>query len=678
MAETGVAPTDGNRDTPDDIDDLPEIIPRSRSDLSLERIIRIMLYTLGIVTVVWHLYYAYSGQMPRSQHSNIHLGLLLSAFYLSDLDFSRQGTRERLKNVVSAGLVIIIAATTAYVHIHYWRWLREAREQLIYTNTDLIVGAIIILITIHATWKAYGKLLGLVTIFAIVYGYAGPLFPGILNHGGFSFETIIYSNSVALNGVYGFLLGVGATWVVIFIFFAGIVESYGGMEYAIEVGKSIGSRVSSGIPQTAVIASMLMGSITGSSAANVATTGSFTIPLMQNNKIGDKYAAAIESIASTGGQILPPVMGSAAFLMADIIGVSFVDIIQAAIIPALLFYIGMAFTVHLSANRHGWLLREDDIRGVSEEDGDGVVEMLISTAPYTLPLAVLIYTLVVLRWDPMSAGMYAILTVVPAALFRDFILDGSSTRTIRIWGRRTIEGCKIGVVNMAPLTAVLASLGIVIQIITQTGFALSFSLQMIALAGGVFLAVLALAMLASILFGLGMPTPAAYVVVAVLTAPGLVRLGLGDITAHMFVFYYALLSTITPPVALSCAVACGIAGATFWNVCKETMRLGLFAFLIPWIFVFNESLIYWDGAMTALVFVTASVGIISVIIALVGYDFRTDLGYPTRAAYMAVGLGICFLSNTMFKLGLSAVLIVWLIAIVSGSAPTLETVRTSR
>lgn len=678
MAGTGASPTSSDEDTPDSIDDLPEILPRSRSDLSLERGVRILLYTLGIVTVLWHLYYSYSGRMPRSQHSNIHLGLLLSAFYLADLNFSREGVRGHLNNVVSAGLLVTIAATTVYVHANYWRWLREAREQLLYTNTDIIVGAIIILITIHATWKAYGKLLGLVTVFAIFYGYAGPLFPGILNHGGFSLETIVYSNSVALNGVYGFLLGVGATWVVIFIFFAGIVESYGGMEYVIKIGKSVGSRVSSGIPQTAVIASMLMGSITGSSAANVATTGSFTIPLMQNNKISDKYAASIESIASTGGQILPPVMGSAAFLMADIIGVSFVDIIQAAIIPALLFYIGMAFTVHLSANRHGWLLQGDDIRDISEEDKVGVVETLISTAPYTLPLVVLIYTLVVLRWDPMSAGMYAILTVVLAALLRDFILDGSSTETIRIWGRRTIEGCKIGVVNMAPLTAVLASLGIVIRIITQTGFALSFSLRMISLAGGVFLAVLALAMLASVLFGLGMPTPAAYVVVAVLTAPGLVRLGLGDITAHMFVFYYALLSTITPPVALSCAVACGIAGANFWDVCKETMRLGLFAFLIPWIFVFNESLIYWDGVTTALMFVTASVGIISVIISLVGYDFRANLGYPTRVAYMALGLGICFLPNTMVKLSLSAVLVVWLLIVVNGSAPTLETVRTSR
>ncbi|WP_174811739.1 TRAP transporter permease [Salinadaptatus halalkaliphilus] len=661
-----------------DLDDLPEIIPRSADDLSLERLVRIALYTLGVVTVIWHLYYASSGRMPRSQHANIHLGLMLTAFYLAALNFSPDDIRERLDNVVSAGLLVTIVACTAYVHIHYWRWLRQAREQYIYTNVDLLVGAVIMVITIHATWKAYGKLLGLVTVAAIGYGYFGPMFPGILNHGGFDLETIIYSNSVALNGVYGFLLGVGATWVVIFILFAGIIESYGGMDYVIKLGRTIGSRISSGIPQVAVVSSMLMGSITGSSAANVATTGSFTIPLMQDNKIEDKYAASIESIASTGGQILPPVMGSAAFLMADIIGVAFADIIVAALLPALLFYVGMAFIVHLSAHRYGWLMDEDEFDAIPEEERMGVLETLISTAPYTIPLVILIYTLVALRWDPMTAGMWAILSLIPAALVRDLILDRPSTHTVKIWGRRTIEGCKIGVVNMAPLTAVLASLGIVIQIITQTGFALDFSLRMVSIAGGVFIAVLFLAMVASILFGLGMPTPAAYVVVAVLTAPGLIQLGVGEITAHMFVFYFALLSTITPPVALSCAVACGIAGASFWDVCKETVRLGLFAFLIPWVFIINEPLIYWEGTTTALLFVTTSVGMLAVVIALVGYDLQAKLNAISRGLYMVVGLGIWFVPNMAAKIGLSVFLVVWVIAVFSETIPSIEQFMASR
>ena len=547
-------------------DSLPEIVPRGREDLTAKRVVRLLLYALGVITVLWHLYYAYQGAMPRQRHANIHLGLLMVVFYLSTLDFDPDGWRDHLNNGLSVTLLVAIAGATTYVHLNFWRWLNEARQNLLYTNTDLLIGAIIMLITIHATWRAYGRLLGLVVIGGLFYGWAGPLFPGILFHSGFGLERLVYMNSVAIGGVYGFILGVGSTWVAVFILFAGMIEGYGGLDYVTKVGRNVGSRLRSGVVQVAVVSSMLMGSITGSSAANVATTGSFTIPLMREEGVEGKYAAAIESIASTGGQILPPVMGSAAFLMADILGVSFFSILQSAILPALLFYITVAFVVHIAAIKNGWTTGFADLTEDEYEEESSTVRTLVDTLPYTGPLSVLIYTLVILRYDPMSAGMYGILAVLLGGILRDVTLDGGNPQTVKSWGRRTIEGCKIGAENMAPLTAVLASLGIVISVITRTGFTQRFSLQMVALAGGVFILVLLLAMLASILFGMGMPTPAAYVVVAILTAPGLVRLGIRPITAHMFVFYFALLSTITPPVALSCAVGAGIAEARFWDV----------------------------------------------------------------------------------------------------------------
>ncbi len=645
-------------------DALPEIIPRSRADLTPKRVVRLLLYVLGIVTVLWHLYYAYQGAIPRQQHANIHLGLLLSVFYLSTLDFDPEGWRDHLNNGISVVLLGVISAGTIYVHLNFWRWLNEARQQLVYTNVDLIVGAAIMLATIHATWRAYGRLLGVVVLFGLFYGWAGPLFPGILFHGGFGLERLIYMNSVAIGGVYGFILGVGSTWVAVFILFAGIIEGYGGLDYVTRVGRNVGSRLRSGVVQVAVISSMLMGSITGSSAANVATTGSFTIPLMREEGVEGKFAASIESIASTGGQILPPVMGSAAFLMADILGVSFFSILQSAILPALLFYITVAFVVHIAAIKNGWT---DDVADLPDDEAEAetsLVAKLIDTLPYTGPLAVLIYTLVVLRYDPMSAGMYGILAVVLGGIVRDVALGvlngGDPLRTVKGWGRRTIEGCKIGTENMAPLTAVLASLGMVIAVITQSGFTQRFSLQMISLAGGVFVLVLLLAMLASILFGMGMPTPAAYVVVAILTAPGLVRLGIQPITAHMFVFYFALLSTITPPVALSCAVGAGIAEARFWDVAKETMRLGLFAFIIPFTFVLNQELIYWNGAQTFTTFAAVSIGLLALSIALVGYDLTDDIPIWQRPIYFAMAAGIFFVPMYTAQLGLAVVTAVWL------------------
>lgn len=642
-------------------DALPEIVPRSRSDLTPKRIVRVLLYVLGVFTVAWHLYYAVQGTIPRQQHANFHLGLLLVVFYLSTLDLDPEGWRDHLHNGISVVLLVAIAGATTYVHLNFWRWLNEARQQLVYTNTDLIIGGLIMLITIHATWRAYGRLLGIVVLAGLFYGWAGPLFPGILFHGGFGLERLVYMNSVAIGGVYGFILGVGSTWVAIFIFFAGIIEGYGGLDYVTRVGQSVGSRLRSGVVQVAVISSMLMGSITGSSAANVATTGSFTIPLMREEGVEGKYAASIESIASTGGQILPPVMGSAAFLMADILGVSFFSILQSAILPALLFYIAVAFVVHIAAIKNGWTSETSDL--ADDEDGGedtSLLEKLVDTLPYTGPLAVLIYTLVVLRYDPMSAGMYGIVAVIFGGIVRDLLLDGGNFETVMAWGRRTVEGCKIGAENMAPLTAVLASLGMVIAVITQSGFTQRFSLQMIELAGGVFILVLLLAMLASILFGMGMPTPAAYVVVAILTAPGLVQLGIQPITAHMFVFYFALLSTITPPVALSCAVGAGIAEAKFWDVAKETMRLGLFAFVIPFTFALNQELIYWDGAQTFTTFVVISIGLLALAIALVGYDLIDDVPIWQRPIYLAVAAGIFFVPMYTVQLGLAVLTAIWL------------------
>lgn len=622
----------------------------------------VSLYVIGVAAVGWHLYYAAFGQMPRQQHANIHLGLMLSAFYLSTLKWSPDGWRDYVHNALSGVLLIGTVVATSYVHLNFWRWLREARTNLIYTDLDLFIGLVVILITIHATWRAYGKLLGLVSIGALFYGFAGPLFPGILNHGGLSIERLIYINSVALNGVYGFILGVGSTWVAIFILFAGIIEAYGGMEYVINLGKRIGSRFSSGTVQVAVIASMLMGSITGSSAANVATTGSFTIPLMRENNIEGKFAGAIESIASTGGQILPPVMGSAAFLMADILGVSFFEILRAAILPALLFYITVAFVVHLAALKNGWGTDSDTLATENLRDGDkssSIFRTLVNTLPYTGPLVVLIVTLVILRYSPLAAGMYAILSVIGLGLVRDVIL-GNGLMTVKTWWRRTVEGAKLGTVNMAPLTAVLASLGIVIRVITQTGFTQRFSIQMISLAGGVFVLVLVLAMAASIIFGMGMPTPAAYVVVAILTAPGLVQLGIGPITAHMFVFYFALLSTITPPVALSCAVGAGIAEAKFWDTAKETLRLGVFAFIIPYTFVMNSELIYWNGLQTASTFLMSIIGLWGLSIALVGYDFNDRIPLWQRGLYMAAAAGVFFVPMYGGQLALAGLLVVWL------------------
>lgn len=626
---------------------------------SLQGSVQAAMSALGIIIVCWHLYYAYASPIPRLQHSNIHLGLLLVMFYLVTLDLEPESWQDHVHNAISVILGSGIALATTYVQMNFDRWLNRARPLIEYTQGDLVIGMLIIFIAIHATWRAYGNFLGGVVLFALLYGVVGPYLPSVLFHSGISLERLIYMNTITLDGVYGFILGVGSTWVVIYILFAGLIEGYGGIDYIIELGTRAGSRIASGIVQIAIVSSMLMGSITGSSAANVATTGSFTIPLMQDAGVRGRIAAAIESIASTGGQILPPVMGSAAFLIADILGISFFEVIRAAIIPALLFYLSAGIIVHLSAIKYGWQKDADEVivEKAADRSSRGRLTIFLRPLPYVTSLAVLVYTLVILRFDPLSAGMYTIFTLMPAVLVRNIVEVGSLTDVLQKWLIQTIDGCRTGAANMAPLTAAIASLGIVVKVLTTTGFTQRFSTQIIGLAGGVFIIVLLLSMLASLLFGMGMPTPAAYVVVAILTAPVLVQLGVRALTAHMFVFYFALLSAITPPVALACAVGAGIAEVRFWDTCVETLRLGLFAFVIPYVFVINPELIHWTE-MTPLTFIVVVSGMLTLTMALVGQHVSAGLPGWQRIVYFALAFAIFFVPLYPAQIALGAIAVV--------------------
>lgn len=648
---------------------------------SIKQLLRLFVVALSIVTVGWHLYYAWQSPMTRLQHSNIHLGLFLVIFYLTTLEFEPQDWRGYLNNLLTVVLSVGTVAVAVYVHTNFDRLLGPVSQLLLYSDVDLFMGGLIMLIALHATWRAYGATLGVVVLFSLIYGLYGDYFPWILQHGGISLEQLIFINSISLDGVYGFILGVGSTWVVIFILFAGFIEGYGGIDFLVEKAGSLAGKVRSGVVQTAVASSMLVGSIMGSSAANVATTGSFTIPLMKEQGVEPENAGAIESIASTAGQMLPPVMGSAAFLMADILGIPFFDVLRGATIPALFFYFTTSVTVYLLAIKHGWGLSDpttDAEEPESTTDSPPLTDRarsvggkLFDGSPYIVAFAFLLYLLAVLRYSPLTAGLYSILVLPPLALVRDAGTEGLSAATLRGWGYDTIESCRIGAVNMAPLTAVLASLGIVVRLVNQTGLAQRITFQMNVLAGTSFILVLLAAMIISILFGMGMPTAAAYIVVAILTAPTLVAVGIGELTAHMFVFYFAMLSTITPPIALSCAVAAGIAGARFWDVAIQTLRLGFFAFLIPFVFIMNEELVLWTSA-TPVTALAVSLGLVAMVLGVVGYDNHGSLGIPRRVGYLAVAVAIFFLQQV--QIPLAVVMLLWLVYLLRFDEPILSRV----
>ncbi|PCR92197.1 TRAP transporter permease [Natrinema ejinorense] len=652
-------------------DRLRDALPSPR-ELSAVDVLTGLIYLFGVALTVLTIDYARTLRFPEPMvYANIFLGIGLTLYYLMQAKeylvkepftgrvsdaivpdspaVRRNGAR--LLAVIAVAIAIASLLVTGYVHSNFGRL--QSAYTVGYTTLDIFVGLGIILILTDATRRAFGYIFTSVIVLSLIYAFIGPLLPGIFNHSGMSIARISREGAIGLMGTYSFILRIGSTWVAIFIMFAGIAKAYGALDYVLGVGREMGTSLRTGVVQIAVVASMIMGSITGSAAANTATTGSFTIPMIKDQGIRKDFAAAIEAVASSGGQMLPPVMGVAAFLMADILNVSYLTIIRAGIIPAALFYLSVGVAVYLLVLKFGWTT--DEIQPFD-------YTVLLGGLHFVIPLAVLMYTLVVLRYTPLAAGLYTIITIVGVMYVRNVLVDvlgvGISNGSLEAntdgvslgdigWNvlgttKQTLDGFKQGGVEMAPLVGILGSLGIILRMVEGTGLAGAISQQMVSLAGGVLFFLLVMAMISSILFGLGMPTPAAYILVAMLIVPSVIAIGIPPITAHMFVFYFAMLSAITPPVAVSVAIGSSIADSSFPRSCVQALRIGAPGFVIPFAFITNNSLIYWSIPETIIALPLVLAGTTALVVATIGFDGAHWLSVPVRVLYLVAALAAMF------------------------------------
>lgn len=658
-----------------------ERLERPRVELAL----RSVIYALGVFLTLFTVYYAATLFTDRGRYANIFLGIGLTLFYLVQLlenyvagdeerattDADLPGERSYLDHPAWAafdvGLLLLGAvaaiAISGYVELNYDRLLDEA-PIFGWTQTDYYVGVAAMVLVTDATRRAYGKVIAGVVALSVVYAFAGPYFPGVLFHSGTDWTQVARHGAISLTGVYGFVLEVGATAVAIFLMFAGMAKAYGLMDLVLNLSREVRNVFRTGVVQVAVVGSMIMGSITGSAAANTATTGSFTIPMIKDQGVRSDFACAIEAVASSAGQMLPPIRGVAAFLMADILLLPYIEIVRAGTLPALLFYFSVGTTVHLSVLKFGW---------TTPAEGTFDERILPDGLHYIIPVGVLLYTLVVLRYSALSAGMYTIFALVPSALLKRLIdasMAGEAAGDVATdFVVTTFDGLRQGAVDMAPLIGILGSLGIVIQMVEQTGLGARLSFRMVALAGGVLVVLLVLAMVTSIAFGLGMPTPAAYIVVASLVAPALTQLAVPRLVAHMFVFYFAMLSAITPPVAVAVAVGARIAESDFMRSSKQALRIGAPGFFIPFAFVANDSIILWSLPKTPLSLLVVLVGTVSLVVATVGYDGVQDIGWPHRAVYLALAAGTMFAPQRTVQLAATGVVVVALALTNTGRLP---------
>lgn len=489
-------------------------------------------------------------------------------------------------------------------------------------SVDILFGLVALLLVFEITRRMTGIILPTLAAIFIVYAYTGPLWPMQLSHPGYSYERIVSHLYLSTNGLFGIPLDVSATYVVLFILLGAFLEVTGIGDWFIDLAYSVTGKMSGGPAKTSVIASSFMGSLNGSSVANTATTGAFTIPLMKRTGFKSRYAAAVESAASTGGQILPPIMGAGAFIMAAFTGISYSEIIIAASIPAMLYFGCILLSVHFRAKKEG-------LEGLPSSQLPDGKKLFKNGFHYLIPIIVLVYMLLT-GWTAMTAGFVAIiLTMVVAVPFDTLKRFGTALRRadteetyhiLESTVQKLIQALDRGIRMTLIVAAACATAGIVVGVVTLTGLGLVFSSLVTSLSGGTLFIALVITMIASVIMGMGLPATAAYIVVASLGAPALIELGVDTLPAHMFVFYFAILSAITPPVMLAVFTASGISESDPWNVAIDAVGLAIVGFLIPFAFVYGNELLLMGGTMTILLGVlTASIGVIAISGGIEGY-----------------------------------------------------------
>ncbi|MED4908929.1 TRAP transporter permease [Brevibacillus centrosporus] len=536
--------------------------------------------------------------IPPQIHRPIHLAFGLGLVYLL-----YAGTKKGKGSKV--GFINLILALLGVIVCLYWVFDYEGLVTRTgnYTTLDMLVGGVAILLVLEAARRVVGVPITLIASIFLLYTYFGPYMPGFLEHRGSDVERIIGHSYYTLEGILGTPLAVSSTFIFLFVLFGAFLEKTGVGEYFNDLSLVIAGRRIGGPAKVAVFSSALQGTISGSSVANVVTSGAFTIPMMKRLGYRSEFAAAVEASSSTGGQIMPPVMGAAAFLMAEFIGVPYLEIAKSAALPAILFFVGIWIMTHFEAKRLG-------LRGLTKEELPDKKEVL-KKIYLLLPIVIIITALMM----NISAERSAIIGIVST------IVVGAFRKETRMSIADILEALASGARMALGVVAATACAGIIVGTITLTGIGLKLANGLIDLAGGQLLLTLFFTMIASLILGMGTPTTANYIITSTIAAPALVQLGVPEIAAHMFTFYFGIVADITPPVALAAFAAAGIAKSKPIRTGVESTRLSIAAFMAPYIFVVSPALLlidttFWESIW---VMITSTLGMIGVGAGLIGY-----------------------------------------------------------
>lgn len=532
-----------------------------------------------------------------------------------------------------------------YMALNMERYLTRISGMDMLTSLDFVIGTILLILTVEGTRRTLGPGLTIVTIVFILYNLFGHYIPGYFSHRQLGFNFFIDSMVFTNDGIMGVPIKVAATYVFLFVFFGALLAESGGGDFFYNLASVLAGKTAGGPAKIAVISSGLFGMISGSPTAGVATTGSITIPMMKKMGYNKNFAGAVETVASSGGSIMPPIMGTAAFLMVEYAGVAYLQIIKAAIIPAFLYYVGCFIQVHLHSKKIG-------LEGFSGKDFPGFIKILKSGFIHFLPL-ILLVILLVKGFTPSYAAVAVIFACIGVSWLK---------KKQRLNAESLYRVVQSTIPRMAPIAMACASAGIVVGGIMITGLGGKFMSLIFMFSGGYLFPTLIITMIVCIILGMGMPVPSAYVLTAVLAAPALIKLGVIPLAAHLFVVYFAVASAITPPVAVAAYAAAAIAQGDPLKIALQALKLGVAAFLVPFFFAIDTALLM-EGTFfqISLTFFTALLGITMIAVGLEGYLFDA-LGRINRGLFMfggivfaypgyytdILGMTILFLSLTIY------------------------------
>ncbi|MDI7260774.1 MAG: TRAP transporter permease [Thermodesulfobacteriota bacterium] len=539
---------------------------------------------IAISASLYHLFYAYFHPFFALDHRAIHWGFMSSLIFIL-YPFSKRISPKQRPSLFDLAFWLISAGICIWICINSYDIMNRAGRFL---DVDVIIGTTLILLILEAARRSTGWPVPIVAICFLLYALLGPYLPEFLIHKGYSIKRLSTYLALSTDGVFGVPLGVSANFIFLFILYGAILQKSGAGKFFTDLAFSVTGWTRGGPAKAAVVSSCFFGMISGSSVANTVTTGAFTIPLMKKTGYPPHFAGAVEASASTMGQIMPPIMGAAAFLIAEFLGIPYIKVCIAAAIPAVLSFFAIFMQVHFKAIMMG-------IKGIPRIDLPSFKETLLNGGHHLISIFLLIYFLM-LNFSPERAVFWAILATIGCSYIR---------KHTRMSLREIFEALKEGAIGSVEVAAACAAAGIIIGSITMTGLGLKFSSLIVDLSGGTLLLALPFTMIACLALGMGVPTTAQYIIISALVAPALIKLGVVAIAAHLFIFYFGTRADITPPVALAAYAGAGIAGSNPMKTGVTAFQLGIAGYIVPFMFIYGPELLM-TGPVHKVIFATLS------------------------------------------------------------------------